>query len=335
MSRLIQSIARAAMAGTFVVTAMAVFIAEKAMAADAPSQQVWLLSTRQAPRQGNLEAADEPIKYWRHSGNQQSGNQQCDFNQRWEPALAKDLIEQTDPAVPTVVFIHGNRSNLNDAVSGGWPVYRHLQRCAEGRPFRFVIWAWPADRAGRGVRDDAQIKACYSDAQSYYLADWLAQLGPNSSVNLVGYSFGARIVTGALHLLGGGQVAGRSLASETNRKHGPLRAVLVAAALDADWLLPRRRNGLALSQVDQLLLTRNSRDPVLKWYPLMKGRGGPEALGYTGPVGRGQLGSQREKIEVFSIANSVGRAHAWTKHLASAGLRRQLTRFTFPESSTP
>jgi len=329
MSRLIQNSARAALAGALVATAVAMtFVAERAAAseavADAPAQQMWLLSTRQAPRSGNLEAAGEKIKYWRHTD-----------NPRWEPASAKDLIQQSDPDAPTIVFIHGNRSNLNDAVCAGWPVYRQLQRCGEGHPFTFVIWAWPSDRAGRGPRDDAQIKACYSDAQSYYLADWLDQLGPDRSVNLIGHSFGARIVTGALHLLGGGQVAGRSLTPEPDRAHGPLQALLVAAALDADWLLPSRRNGLALSQVDRLLMTKNPRDPVLKWYPLMRHRGGPEALGFVGLIGRGQLGPQREKIEVFSIANSVGRAHTWAKHLASAGLRRQFARLAFSEPSKP
>ena len=329
MTKLIRGTARVALVGTLVVTAMAVtFVADRAAGADAAGadvsrQQVWLLSTRQAPRRGDLEAGDEHIKFWQRTD-----------RRHWEPAARKDLIEQSDPAVPTVVFIHGNRSDLNDAVREGLPVYHHLRCRAEGRPFRFVIWAWPADRVRGGVRTDARVKACYSDVQSYYLADWLGRLDPDGSVNLIGYSFGARIVSGALHLLGGGRVAGRSLPGETNRKHGPLRAVLVAAAMDADWLLPSRRNGLALSQVDRLLMTRNARDPVLKLYRLMNGRGGPAAMGYKGPACSGQLGPDREKLEVFSIANSVGRSHAWTSHLASAGLRRQFARLTFTETQT-
>jgi len=67
----------------------------------------------------------------------------------------------------------------------------------------------------------------------------------------------------------------------------------------------------------------------------MKGRGSSEALGYVGPVCRGQLGPDGEKVEVVCVANSVGRAHAWAKQFASAGVRRQLTRFALPEPLTP
>ena len=85
------------------------------------------------------------------------------------------------------------------------------------------------------------------------------------------------------------------------------------------------------SQVDRLLVTKNPRDPVLKLYPLLYRRGGTEAMGLVGPVCRGRTGPDGRKIELLDMSSSVGHAHAWTKHLKSGGLRRQLARYTFAE----
>ena len=50
-----------------------------------------------------------------------------------------------DPATPTVVYIHGNRTDADEAAGNGCYVDRAIQCQAAGRPFRFVIWSWPAD----------------------------------------------------------------------------------------------------------------------------------------------------------------------------------------------
>ena len=73
------------------------------------------------------------------------------------------------------------------------------------------FWSWPADRVCRHNRPDIQLKAAYCDAESYYLAAWLRGVQRDGKVSLVGHSFGPRIITGALHLLAGGQLAGQAL----------------------------------------------------------------------------------------------------------------------------
>jgi hypothetical protein len=111
---------------------------------------------------------------------------------------------------------------------------------------------------------------------------------------------------------------------------------LIAAALDAGWLAPESCHGGALSQVERVLVTRNSRDKVLRFYPLMYGVGGPEALGYVGTV---CLGENREKTETVDVTCAVGRTHAWSRYVAAGGLRRGLAEFTFldtaPDDSEP
>ncbi len=171
--------------------------------------------------------------------------------------------------------------------------------------------------------------------QSYYLARFLGSIRPDVPVSLIGYSFGARVATGALQLLAGGQIACRSLpqAVVTERKAAgqrPYRLVLIAAAADANWLLPGCRDGLVLPLVDRVLVTANCCDPVLRWYPRLYGRGGPEAMGYVGPSCSAQPGSC-DKIEVIDLSCSVGRIHDWHTYETAPELTGRLGWYSFLE----
>lgn len=313
--------------------ALAMLAAVRPTAADDSAGQVWLISTRGAPRCSSVDPDHAPICYWRFR------------DRKWDPAKPDDFFEIDGQPVPMTLFIHGNRTDLNGAIGDAWRVLRRMRRDAAGRPFRFVIWTWPSDRIRGTNRRDVRLKAAYSDVQSRYLADCLARLDrdhPNVPVGLIGYSFGARVITGALELLAGGRVAGRTLpqsdaanqdaAEPADEKRGPRRrAVLVAAALDADWLLPGRRHGRALSQVERMLVIKNPRDPVLRFYPRMYHRGGPQAMGYAGPAGC----PPAEKIELLSVGCSVGRNHDWAHYAASPGLLRRLAWYTFLDPPDP
>lgn len=280
---------------------------------------VWLVSTRSAPTRGALCSGEERIGYWR------LGADGC-----WETRDAEAFHAAADPSVPMTFFVHGNQTTANEAVREAWPLGRCLQREADGRPYRLVIWSWPSDRIRGRVRHDVRVKAARSDAQAYYLAQTLRRLPRDVPVNLVGYSFGSRIITGALHLAAGGRLAGRQLPGATIDRM-PVRAVLVAAALDSDWLLPGRRNGLALSQVERMLITVNHRDRVLRWYPAMRRGRGPWAMGEVGPrVGRGA-----EKIERLNVTQAVGRRHDWCRYIASGCLRAAIGGYLRDQDAPP
>jgi hypothetical protein len=287
-----------------------------AAAAGQDAAPVWLVSTRCAPRCGDLEAGLAQIRYWRLEGCQWMASDEAAFR------------AGADPALPTTIFVHGNRDDAQAAADDGTSFYSVLKGQSAGRPFRYVIWSWPSDRIPGRARQDAQVKAAYSDTESYYLARLLRGGKPGGPVSLVGYSFGARIVTGSLELLAGGPIAGRTLpaallAEPTALPLRPMRAVLIAAAEDADWLMPGHRDGLALALVDRVLVTQNGCDGVLRFYPWMYGRGGPQALGFAGPCG------PSEKLEVVGVSCEVGRTHDWLRYEAAAELQARLAWYTF------
>jgi len=291
----------------------------------AASPQVWLVSTRDLPHCDNPCAALPGLCYWRLGDDCQ-----------WLPAETADFRATDDVATPTVVFIHGNRTDADEAIMKGWYAYEVIRAASCGRPFRYVIWSWPADQVCRRTRPDTRLKADYSDVEACYLAQWLDQLKPGVKVSLIGHSFGPRIITGALHLLAGGDVAGQSLppttvAAWTAGKRNPVRAVLLGSALDADWLAPGGCHDRALSLAEQVLVTCNGCDRVLRWYPRLYGRCGPQALGFVGPCGI----DDRENVEVIDVACTVGKVHDWRGYCSAANVCERWAHYAFLDEPAP
>jgi hypothetical protein len=281
-------------------------------------QQLWLISTRSAPVSGDLQSGQKAIRYWQFSPDGQ-----------WQTADEETFRAGDNPAVLTTIVIHGNREDSDDAIEFAWPIYCRMLRNCKDRPFRLVIWSWSSEQVYRHNRPDIQLKLCYCDAQSYYMAACIDHIRGEVPLSLIGYSMGARITAGALQLLAGGEVACRKLpglqsSDQSQKRTAPIHALMVAAAIDDDGLACDGMYNLALSQVESLLVLRNGFDKVLKWYPKIYGRHGPEALGYAGLTGCGNYA----KIELLDVSCEVGKAHKWKFYLTSGSLLEAIDRYT-------
>jgi hypothetical protein len=286
-------------------------------------QQVWLVSTRYAPVSGDLQSGLKAISYWRLSSDRQ-----------WQASDAETFHAMDGPAAPTTVIVHGNDDNADDAIQFAWPVYCRLLKIAQDKPFRLVIWSWPSDRVCKRIRSDVQLKFSYCDAQAYYLAETCKLCLNDTPLCLFGYSMGADIAAASLHLLAGGELDCRKLdgvkpLSESKNRSIPVRAVMVAAAIDNFSLASDGEYHLALPLIKSMLLVRNGCDRVLKWYPRLYGRGGPQALGYTGPTGCGEY----EKIELLDVSCEVGRKHRWEFYIQSASFMAAIDRYAFLDNT--
>ncbi|MEO1528274.1 MAG: alpha/beta hydrolase [Planctomycetota bacterium] len=185
------------------------------------------------------------------------------------------------PDRPVVVYVHGNRMPAADLIPRFNAIRKAVrpQLCQKG--VDWVIFSWPSDKAIKGI-DDFRLKASRCDAQGLYLASLLRRHVDHSvPVTVLGYSFGARVATGALHSLGGGSLGGRCLpgASVCN---ADIRLALIAPAIDARWLTSRGYHERASNNIQRMVLLFNHRDIVLKRYWLLAGRRGGQALGVTG-----------------------------------------------------
>jgi hypothetical protein len=278
-----------------------------------PEDSLWMFSTRHLGCPGSIDPADPDFQILRR-----------DANDGWQDS---DWTAWDNSAVPqglTVVYVHGNRTDWNRAFEEGMDAYRALIGHTENaEPIRFVIWSWPSTRV-RGLRRDVQTKAARSDADAYYLALFLARLEPGTRVGLLGYSFGARIVSGALHLSGGGSLCGRSLPDSERPTELQVRVAMVAAAMHNHWWLPGHFHGRCLSQVERMLLLVNRRVPALHFYPMMERRSRPRALGYTGFPWEHCLGEEADRLEQRNVTCQIGKSHDIDRYFGSGWIMEEI-----------
>ncbi|HVX59483.1 MAG TPA: hypothetical protein VHC19_02740 [Pirellulales bacterium] len=275
--------------------------------------QLWLVNTRSLPHSSRDSGqASLAIRRYRQGAG-------------WADASLEELTASDSPQFVTSVLVHGNDTDSRLAVSKGWEVYRSLVRKAPaGQRVRLIVWSWPSDHIPGRFRDDARIKAQRTNIEAYYLARFLDRQRGDNPVSLVGYSFGARVITGALHLLGGGVLEGRRLGQREQYPRPPLHAVLMAAALDRDWLLPGRQHGFALSAVERMVVLVNPQDRVLKWYRFLSPRKDDQALGATGLGADRRLGAHRKKVVEVNVSDAVGNKHGWTTYINSPTIVQRL-----------
>jgi hypothetical protein len=300
--------------------ALAIFLFAPAalQAAEKLSVEVWLIDTRCAPVCGDWEAGKAQIAYWR-----------LDENRHWVAENATTFAENSETSTPTIFLVHGNRTTNDEAVEFAWPIYCWLSQLGGERSYRVAIWSWPSERTDKRQRRDVQAKVAYCDSQSYYLADCLRQMKANAPISLVGYSLGARIISGSLQLCGGGTLACHGLpefAAGELKPTGRVRAALIADASDCFVLAPGGRNELAASQAEEILVTRNVCDTALRWYPRLYGRGGPEAMGFIGPCCFCPA-----NVRVFDATCCVGRSHSWEDYIYCPHLFATMPRYLFAD----
>lgn len=187
------------------------------------------------------------------------------------------------PGRPVVIYIHGNRMPADEITSRASSVRRQIRARCMRQPVDWVVFSWPSDREMAGVKDFRE-KADRCDAQGLYLASLMRNyVEASTPMVMIGYSFGARVATGALHALAGGRLAGRCLPTEPVTGAN-VNVGLVAPAIESNWLGGRGYHGHATKNMNQLVLLYNRRDVVLKRYWLLEKVRRETALGYSGPT---------------------------------------------------
>ena len=275
-----------------------------------PQDEVWVISSRHLGWP-DCAAGAPALKYWRWD---------CGIK-NWDKLSAAEFQETDSATVATVIYVHGNRVDSWQAVDLGWYTYNAIVRQGDNdRPVRYVIYSWPSTRICGSQVDDLRYKANRTNGEAYYLGYVLSNIREDVPVALIGFSYGARVTTGALHVAAGGQICGNSLPADMARR-GNIRSVLMAAAMHNYWMWPGCFHGDALKSTDRMLILANSCDKVLRRYHwLFKGER-PRALGFCGLSWCDQTG----KVKELDCCCCVGKTHDSLSYLHAWNLA-ELTR---------
>ncbi len=238
---------------------------------------------------------------------------------QWITRDWQELVSDSNSLRPTVVYIHGNRIERGKDRSQGMQIYRSLTRHGNSnQPIRFIIWSWPST-AISGPLKDYKLKANRTQPAAWQLAWFLDQLPARTQISVLGYSYGARVASGAMHVLGGGALGNLKLQQRIHPQRESIRVALLAAAYDAHWIQPGHFYGRALSQVERMVIATNQMDPIMRFYHLSNGRGRVHALGKVGVSQPQSLGSARQFVRTIDFTHAVGRNHSLVNYLAASG----------------
>jgi hypothetical protein len=280
--------------------------------------EYWLISTRHLGCNNHADRSSE-LRYWQYQTATKS----------WESKTVTDWQATAATPTPTWFMIHGNRANHQESTNYGWNFSQQLLRYgAPTGPLRVVIWSWPSDQI-HGALDDVRSKAARTPTESILLAQLISQLPSETPVSFVGHSFGARITTGTLHLLGRGSLQGYVLPAES-AVPTKMQAALSASALHSTWLLPGAAHGNALSVAQQIVFINNSCDPALKRYRFIDCTK-PSAVGYTGA----QLTAAQQALVIQRDACScLGKTHDYHDLYRSCSLMSDMRQALLTSSTT-
>jgi esterase/lipase superfamily enzyme len=218
------------------------------------------------------------------------------------------FLASVRPDRPVCFVMHGSYNRWRDVMLESRKIHSWLRNAAPESPLQVVFFTWPSDGNMPFIFPvDIAILGRRSAAHGAYLASLISQLPANQQVAIMGHSHGARTAAAALHLLGGGALEEGAGLPPGYAYPRQIRAVMIAAALDHNWLNPGQRYGQALLIPERVLLLRNSRDSTLAVYPMRKFMGeralGKDGLGQDDRFALGSLGQKVAELNAAEFAD--------------------------------
>jgi Alpha/beta hydrolase family len=217
---------------------------------------------------------------------------------------------------PVIILIHGSYYTAPMAITEGPRIRNDLAAYGALTADAIVVtFDWPSEFADPHVFRDGNEKARLAFVAGFHLARFLQGFPAGSRISLVGHSHGGLVALSALHLLAGGPLDTGEEATIV-REASPslrLRAVVIAAGVDRDWLEPGRRLDHALAASEGVLCLYNQLDPVLVVHPFGRYSDQRRALGKWGMSDDAQqsLGSLAGRYCQQSIALQLGPRHTF------------------------
>ncbi|MDR2642535.1 MAG: alpha/beta hydrolase [Planctomycetaceae bacterium] len=235
---------------------------------------------------------------------------QLGSNSQWKTSTLDAFIQTHNPNIPLVIVTHGYKMTYPEAKQFGINFSKLTRKLGE---HRFLFWSWDSEKEVCGIKSDAINAGKKADSEAKHLTDFLKQLKPESKIALIGFSYGARLISNSLHELATEQQAQNNTNNKNNSIVTPtkIRVIFLAAAVDCDQFGQNKKYGNLLSITDKLLVNINSSDPALLLYPLLTGIGSPKAVGRRGINYSGIPKDLAVKIKYLDVRPEIGVDHTF------------------------
>ena len=236
---------------------------------------------------------------------------------------AEEFLSTLRPDRPVCVVIHGSYNYWKDVLAESARNRVWIQQAAGGAEVQIVHFSWPSEGVAHVLFPvELRVMGRRAAVHGGYLAQLISLFPAAQPVTLVGHSHGARCVAATLHALGGGVLDDGSHLGGEVRSPQRVRGVLLAAAIDHNWLNPGERYDRAVTVVEGLLVLTNPRDGWLQVYPLHTPLKGTQALGLEGLTRRDlrSLGGWGDRVQAFDCSDWVGRSHDFATINSQPGL---------------
>lgn len=271
----------------------------------------WILSIRHCSQDCPRCACQFEFEVW-----------QADWNGCWESSSMAAFQQSLIPGVPVCIMIHGSFVTEETVAEDSCRTFRWLRQAAPDLPLQVVFISWPSDgiftldpavaTSSLVPNIDVGILGRRAELNGCRIAKLVQSLPPQSPVCLLGHSHGSRMVSSALHFLGGGELHGIRVCDGPGRR---VRGVLAAAAIDHDWLIPGERYGRALCGAECVLNLQSKHDWALSIYPLRRPFS-RRALGQTGFTSgdRRRLKHHAARAVNLDCSQELGIGHIWPRY---------------------
>ena len=290
----------------------------KSMPPGLPQHQLWKINTRHLPA---YDIRQSNVGKWTYEF----------FEDGLWTTSSKQAFDK-GKEIPTCLVIHGSPASDEFAMGLSMDVYYSLSSfLGPGKEIRIVIWSWPADKMHASLIKDFRDQTIRGERQGYYLAHFIDEMRAACPVMVVGYSMGARTASAALQLIAGGRIEATPAFTATASNTQPIIGVLVAGAIDTNWLLPGNRYDRVVGQTEHFLVTVNSRDPILLRYPRLYGskKAIQQSIGLRGIANRTALSENEGRYTQIDITQAAGATHDIRSITRSRPLLEKISKFTF------
>ena len=246
-------------------------------------------------------------------------------NGNWQPSTLEHLLKahSTDTGLSTMLFVHGNRYDIEACKSGGLLFYQSIFKAnSNRRPVRLVLFSWKAERERIRPVHDFNIKS----RRALEIGDVLGRLlGKFRSQELAicSYSLGAQIIVKALEHRDATS-AETTRRSDTTNQRKQVRVAMMAPAFDPVYSCSQLYSFPNNKQVDKTDVFYNEGDLVIRGAELLARKRCRDGTSVLAKLSQNQNPRAANPVQLHNVTDELSTSHSLLNYIKSPTIQNRL-----------